>query len=363
MWQLNFNMDRVKDKRIRDAIALAMPASAAGRADGGAYGGEPATSLMSPTTPGYDKTFDPFGRAKKPNGDIAAAKKLIDEAGAKGKKLVYAYANTPVRTTQANLIINNLKKVGFDIQKKEVDAATWYEQMGKVKNGFDLYMTGWGQDWASGYTVFPPSFDGAQIQDGSSNYSHTNDKHVNDEIDAHPEDHGHGRGGQGVGEALPVHHHQDQPGCPDLLHQGVPDRRFQRRWPAVLDGDELHRPDRGLPQEVVSTQAVPGDEGAAVPASPGRRLASWPPTAAVLRAAHCHASISHTPDARRSTHPSADQRLHVLHVLRHPAGPGDAGMRQELHSGRAGAHSQEPRPRQAGPRAVLGLHVRHLRRP
>ncbi|MFC9674610.1 MULTISPECIES: ABC transporter substrate-binding protein [unclassified Streptomyces] len=182
VWQLNFNMDRVKDKRIRDAIALAMPATAAGRADGGAYGGEPATSLMSPTTPGYDKTFDPFNRVKKPNGDIAAAKKLIDEAGAKGKKLVYAYANTPVRTTQANLIINNLKRIGLDIQKKEVDAATWYEQMGKVKNGFDLYMTGWGQDWASGNTVFPPSFDGAQIQDGASNYSHTNDKHVNDEI-------------------------------------------------------------------------------------------------------------------------------------------------------------------------------------
>ncbi|MFF2507363.1 ABC transporter substrate-binding protein [Streptomyces sp. NPDC058067] len=182
VWQLNFNMDRVKDKRIRDAIALAIPANAAGHADGGAYGGDPATSLMSPTTPGYDKKFDPFNRTKKPNGDIAAAKKLIDEAGAKGKKLVYAYANTPVRTTQANLIINNLKKIGLDIQKKEIDAATWYEQMGKVKNGLDLYMTGWGQDWADGNTVFPPSFDGAQIQDGSSNYSHTNDKHVNAEL-------------------------------------------------------------------------------------------------------------------------------------------------------------------------------------
>ncbi|WP_026248295.1 ABC transporter substrate-binding protein [Streptomyces sp. LaPpAH-108] len=182
VWQLNFNMDRIKDKRIRDAIALAIPATAAARADGGIYGGDPATSLMSPTTPGFDKSFDPFNRVKKPNGDIEAAKKLIKEAGAENKKLVYAYANTPVRTTQANLIINNLKKIGLDIQKKEVDSATWYEQMGKVKNGFDLYMTGWGQDWADGNTVFPPSFDGAQIQDGASNYSHTNDKHVNEEL-------------------------------------------------------------------------------------------------------------------------------------------------------------------------------------
>ncbi|MFJ8820452.1 ABC transporter substrate-binding protein [Streptomyces sp. NPDC102467] len=182
VWQLNFNMDRIKDKRIRDAIALALPATSAARADGGAYGGDAATSLMSPTTPGYDKTYDPFNRVKKPNGDIAKAKKLIKEAGAEGKKLVYAYANTPVRTTQANLIINQLDKIGLDIQKKDVDQATWYEQMGKVKNGMDLYMTGWGQDWADGNTVFPPSFDGAQIQDGSSNYSHTNDKHVNSEM-------------------------------------------------------------------------------------------------------------------------------------------------------------------------------------
>jgi peptide/nickel transport system substrate-binding protein len=182
VWQLNMNMDRIKDKKVRDAIALAIPATAAAHADGGAYGGDAANSLTSPATPGYDKKVDPFNRAKKPNGDIAAAKKLIDEAGAKGKKLVYAYAQSDVRTTQANLIINNLKKIGLDIQKKEIDGQTWYEQMGKVKNGLDLYMTGWGQDWADGNTVFPPSYDGKNIQDGGSNYSHINDKHVNSEI-------------------------------------------------------------------------------------------------------------------------------------------------------------------------------------
>ncbi|MEV1023894.1 ABC transporter substrate-binding protein [Streptomyces sp. NPDC050264] len=182
VWQLNMNMDRVKDKRVRDAIALAIPATAAAHADGGAYGGDAANSLISPATPGYDKSSDLFNRAKKPNGDIAAAKKLIDEAGAKGMKLTYGYAQTDVRVTQANLIINNLKKIGLDIQKKDIDAATWYEQMGKVKNGLDLYMTGWGQDWADGNTVFPPSYDGSAIQDGGSNYSHVNDKHVNSEI-------------------------------------------------------------------------------------------------------------------------------------------------------------------------------------
>lgn len=182
VWQLNFNMDRVKDKKLRDAITLALPATSVFQADGGAYGGEAANSLMSPTTPGYDEKYDPFNRAKKPNGDIAAAKKLIDEGGFKGKKLVYAYGNTPVRQRQAVLIADALEKIGLDVQKKEIDSATWYEQVGKVKNGYDLYMTGWGQDWPSASTVFPPLYDGTQIQDGSSNYSHINDEHVNSEI-------------------------------------------------------------------------------------------------------------------------------------------------------------------------------------
>ncbi|WP_320774527.1 ABC transporter substrate-binding protein [Streptomyces sp. CRN 30] len=182
VWQLNFNLDRVKDKKLRDAISLALPATSVFKADGGAYGGEAANSLMSPTTPGYDESYDPFNRSKKPNGDIEAAKKLIEEGGFKGKKLVYAYGNTPVRQQQAVLIADALGKIGLDIQKKEIDSATWYEQVGKVDNGYDLYMTGWGQDWPSASTVIPPSYDGTQIQDGSANYAHINDDHVNSEI-------------------------------------------------------------------------------------------------------------------------------------------------------------------------------------
>ncbi|MEU9285263.1 ABC transporter substrate-binding protein [Streptomyces sp. NPDC048275] len=182
VWQMNFNMDRIKDKKIRDAITYAMPATAVFKADGGAYGGEVANSLMSPTTPGYQKDYDPFDRAKKPNGDIEKAKQLIKEAGAEGMKIVYAHSNIPVRQQQAILVENALEKIGLSVQKKEIDNATWYEQVGKVDNGYDIYMTGWGQDWPSASTVIPPSYDGTQIQDGASNYAHINDEHVNSEI-------------------------------------------------------------------------------------------------------------------------------------------------------------------------------------
>jgi peptide/nickel transport system substrate-binding protein len=182
VWQMNMNMDRIKDKKIRDAITYAMPNKQVVTLNGGSYGGEIAGGLLAPTVPGYVKGYDPYGKMKKPNGDPEKAKKLLKEAGKSGMKLVYAYSNTEANQKVSVVIKDALTKAGFDVQKKEVDAASWYSQMGKVKNGFDIYMTGWGQDWPSASTVIPPSYDGTQIQDGASNYAHINDDHVNAEI-------------------------------------------------------------------------------------------------------------------------------------------------------------------------------------
>ncbi|MQY16661.1 Oligopeptide-binding protein OppA [Streptomyces sp. RB5] len=182
VWQLNMNMDRIKDKKVRDAITYAIPNGELVRIDGGSYGGEIAGGLLAPTLPGFEAKYDPFNKLKKPTGDIEKAKQLLKEAGKVGMELKYAYANTPIRQEQAVVIENALTEAGFKVSKQEKDQATWYEQMGKIKNGLDLYMTGWGQDWASPGTVIPPSYDGTQIQDGASNYSHINDPKVNSEI-------------------------------------------------------------------------------------------------------------------------------------------------------------------------------------
>lgn len=86
VWQLNFNLDRMTDKKVRDAITYAMPNAQLYKLDGGAYGGETATGLMAPTVPGYEKGYDPFGKLKKPNGDVAKAKELIKEATSRGQE-------------------------------------------------------------------------------------------------------------------------------------------------------------------------------------------------------------------------------------------------------------------------------------
>ncbi|MGP3982612.1 ABC transporter substrate-binding protein [Streptomyces sp. KR80] len=183
VWQLTFNLDRMKDKKLRDAITYAIPNQSMVQADGGKYGGEIAGGLFAPTLPGFDPKYDPFGKLKKPNGDLAKAKELVKEAGAEGKKLAYAYANTPRGQKQMVILKDTLAKIGLNVQAKEIDRATFYEQVGKLKNGFDMYMTGWGQDWPSPSTVVTPVYDGDLVSDGASNYSHIKDDFVTDGID------------------------------------------------------------------------------------------------------------------------------------------------------------------------------------
>ncbi|MFG3004794.1 ABC transporter substrate-binding protein [Streptomyces calvus] len=184
VWQLTFNLDRLKDKKIRDAITYAIPNQSMVQADGGRYGGEVAGGLLAPTLPDFDPTYDPFGKLKKPNGDPEKAKALLKEAGFKeGTKLTYAYSNTPRGQAQMVIIKDALNKIGFDVQAKEIDRASFYEQVGKLKNPYDLYMTGWGQDWPSAGTVITPVYDGTQVQDGASNYSHIDDAQVNELIE------------------------------------------------------------------------------------------------------------------------------------------------------------------------------------
>lgn len=179
VWQMTFNLDRVKDKKIRDAITYALPNQAMIQADGGKYGGELAGGLFAPTLPGYDDSYDPFGKKKTPNGNPTKAKELLKEAGFKeGTKLTYAYANTPRGQAQSVIIKDALEKIGFDIQAKEIDRASFYEQVGKLDNPYDLYMTGWGQDWSSPSTVVTPVYDGSLVADGGSNYSHVKDAKV-----------------------------------------------------------------------------------------------------------------------------------------------------------------------------------------
>ncbi|MEV7324805.1 ABC transporter substrate-binding protein [Streptomyces sp. NPDC093970] len=183
--QININQSHapLKDKKIREAIAYALPVSPIVRAYGGNAAMEVAGGLISPTVSGYDASFDPWGKKKNPGGDQAKAKKLLQEAGKVGMKLTYGYQNTPEGQQISTAIAAALKKAGFDVQRQDIPAETYYDNIGKVNNNYDIYSSAWGADWPSSSTVIPPLYDGRGIADGAQNYSHINDDHVNSEID------------------------------------------------------------------------------------------------------------------------------------------------------------------------------------
>ncbi|MER6672585.1 ABC transporter substrate-binding protein [Streptomyces sp. NPDC000983] len=179
---LTFNLDRVKNKAVRDAITYAVNSKSLIAGEGGAYGGDVAPNLFAPTLPGYDAKYDPYGRLKTPAGNIEKAKELLKDVPASEKKVVFAYANSEAGQKRKVAIEDALGKVGIDVVSKEIDAASYYEQIGKLDNPYDIYISGWGQDWPSPSTVVTPVYDGDQVADGSPNYSHINDPKVQELI-------------------------------------------------------------------------------------------------------------------------------------------------------------------------------------
>jgi len=175
---LTFNLDRVKNKTVRDAVTYAVNSKSLIAGEGGAYGGDVAPNLFAPTLPGYEAKYDPYGRLKTPSGNIAKAKELLKDVPAAEKKLVFAYSSTEQGQKRKVAIEDALTKVGIDVVAKEVDGASYYEQIGKLDNPYDIYVSGWGQDWPSPGTVVTPIYDGDQVADGSANYSHINDPKV-----------------------------------------------------------------------------------------------------------------------------------------------------------------------------------------
>lgn len=183
--QMNINMSHpaLKDKKIREAIAYALPITPFVRAYGGTDAMQVAGGLISPTVSGYDASFDPHGKIKKPAGDPVKAKALLKEAGKVGMKLTFGYINTPEGQQYSTAMAAGLQKAGFNVQRQEIPAETYYDQVSKLDNNYDIFHTAWGADWPSSSTVIPPLYDGRAIADGAQNYSQVNDPKVNADID------------------------------------------------------------------------------------------------------------------------------------------------------------------------------------
>ncbi|MEV6209034.1 ABC transporter substrate-binding protein [Kitasatospora sp. NPDC051914] len=180
--QINFNTRRITDRRLRLALAYAIPTKAVYDAQGGAYGAELAGSFISPTLPGYRKS-DPLGKVAHPEGEPAKARRILASEHKLGMKVRYAFVDSPAAQQYSAAIETALEKAGFDVERVAIPGRNYYDTIGKTDNTFDMYGSAWGADWPSGLTVLPPVFDGRTVANGSSNYSMLDDPRVNRRID------------------------------------------------------------------------------------------------------------------------------------------------------------------------------------
>lgn len=152
------NFNRMKDLKVRQALAMATDQNAYITAQGGDKFGKPAKSIVSPALIGYK---DNPNFTAPPSGDPAAAKKLLQEAGvAMPYPIRYTYNGG---TSEVDNAAAGMKatwdKAGFEVTLDPL-TDTYYDVIqNPANNKSDVVWGGWGADWPSQATVLPPLFD------------------------------------------------------------------------------------------------------------------------------------------------------------------------------------------------------------
>ncbi|QIB41953.1 protein kinase domain-containing protein [Streptomyces aureoverticillatus] len=170
------NTGRVKNIKVRKAIATALPAG-----DVLAASGEDGTvhhNLLPPGVRGA-RPFDLYGAGE--HGDPAKARALLKEADKSGFKLTLGHADA-TDAERAQVIKTALDRAGFRVKLQKDDTADYYKNAGTGK--YDLFRLPVGAGLPVGSATLPEYFDGKHTYPTSSNYSRLKSPTVDSAMDA-----------------------------------------------------------------------------------------------------------------------------------------------------------------------------------
>ncbi|MVO85719.1 protein kinase [Streptomyces sp. p1417] len=157
------NTSRVKDRRVRQAIATAMPSDDVLRASN--EGGTVHHNLLAPGVRGA-RPFDLYEAGA--HGDPAKAMSLLQEAGKVGYRLTLGHA-APTDADRAEVVEAALERAGFRVETEQADISKFYGNAGAGK--YDLFRIGVGGSLPVASSFLPDYFDGAFSYPTTSNYS------------------------------------------------------------------------------------------------------------------------------------------------------------------------------------------------
>lgn len=158
---LAINVERVKDVKVRQAIAYAVDRKAAATALGGEIGAAPATTYITPGIPGRQEyNLYPESTAK--------AQELL-----KGKavgQLVLLVSNDEGTLALAQAVQQALQKVNISVKINPVESETWIEKATQSDGSdYDLTIASWNPDYPSANANLQPLFASSEIGSGGFN--------------------------------------------------------------------------------------------------------------------------------------------------------------------------------------------------
>ncbi|MEW2381644.1 ABC transporter substrate-binding protein [Micromonospora sp. NPDC047707] len=176
--QLVINNQRVKDLKVRQALNYAIDREGLVKALGGQTVASPMTTLMPPSTIGY-QAFDAYPAGA--TGNVEKAKELL---GGQTPELVLGVADNTTEQQIGAQLKGNLERAGFKIIVRNIPDDAKLDEIKKKDNPWDLYIGNWAADWPSGASILPVLYDGRTIKaEGNSNQSYFNDPAINAEMD------------------------------------------------------------------------------------------------------------------------------------------------------------------------------------
>jgi peptide/nickel transport system substrate-binding protein len=174
---LNQSIAPFDDKQVREAVNMAIDSNAIARLFGGRL--KPTCSLVPEGIPGHADSADcPFGDPNGP-GDLDAARKLIEQADAKGEKVTVYANNDSNREEIGRYYTGLLNEIGLDAELRVVDGAVYPQTVGNAKTKAQTGLANWFPDFPHPAT-FMQQIDGTTIQPTNNpDWGYVDDPEIN----------------------------------------------------------------------------------------------------------------------------------------------------------------------------------------
>jgi peptide/nickel transport system substrate-binding protein len=145
---MNVRVPPFDQQMVREAVNYGVDKPALARLFAGELA--PGCSFLPPGMPGYDRALDvedcPWGNPNEPP-DLAKARQLIEDAGAKGAKVTVWGDTLDPDDEIAVAYADMLNEIGLDAKPVILDAAVFNQTVGKASTAAQTGVTAWFQDF------------------------------------------------------------------------------------------------------------------------------------------------------------------------------------------------------------------------